>query len=413
MKSSSSGMTPEPSKSSVEAPPHENSIISPRKGVVSNNSITSPKNKSIGRPPVDDRAKGGASSAKVEAHKIGKPMQAEKSMAEDTFDSNDPFFGGGGQAAAGQETNPQMHFLNNMHHATHWLSQHELDRSKTPLRKRLNAIQCGHYLPLLAEVSASRLSGHSSENSRMNAQNSEAFSRTPSLISKTTPEQSKHQLRQPEAASAPSTRTEIDQNQDLDEDQQGMVPLNASENRGHVLSEKDYEDQLDSYVENSAEQRIWNVQVEQFWAEIDEVTVMLCPDAIEQYLPAGFVIPNCKCGTRCNIVRFSDADAGTHDHIWVCANKNCMYWELYECVDNCGNPINKSDPRMHSIPSGLQHTLEAHALNYSKSDMGDSQFRDKSPPTGKNATIVKQDVPGYGELTLEQFWAMVEENSNK
>ena len=50
----------------------------------------------------------------------------------------------------------QMHFLDSMHHATHWLKEHELQRSKKPLGSRLCSIKSGHFLPLLEQWSNTR-----------------------------------------------------------------------------------------------------------------------------------------------------------------------------------------------------------------------------------------------------------------
>ena len=56
----------------------------------------------------------------------------------------------------GLSSDIQMHFLDNMHHATHWLQQHEMQRSKKPLGSRLCSIKSGHCLPLLEKMSSTR-----------------------------------------------------------------------------------------------------------------------------------------------------------------------------------------------------------------------------------------------------------------
>ena len=73
----------------------------------------------------------------------------------------------------GPNMNLAMHYLDNMHHATHWLKQHEIERKQTPLSHRLRSIKNGECLSILQQVSQAKCSSlrlvskQSSKNSKV------------------------------------------------------------------------------------------------------------------------------------------------------------------------------------------------------------------------------------------------------
>ena len=73
----------------------------------------------------------------------------------------------------GPNMNLAMHYLDNMHHATHWLKQHEIERQQTPLSHRLRSIKNGECLSILQQVSQAKCSSlrlqskQSSKNSKV------------------------------------------------------------------------------------------------------------------------------------------------------------------------------------------------------------------------------------------------------
>ena len=67
------------------------------------------------------------------------------------------------------DVNVAMHYLDTLHHATHWLKQHELERSKKQFKHRLHVIKSCAYMPVLAEVSSSKRSRMNSFENYVNA----------------------------------------------------------------------------------------------------------------------------------------------------------------------------------------------------------------------------------------------------
>ena len=65
----------------------------------------------------------------------------------------------------GPNMNLAMHYLDNMHHATHWLKQHEIERKQTPLSHRLRSIKNGECLSILQQVSQAKFSSLRLQNS--------------------------------------------------------------------------------------------------------------------------------------------------------------------------------------------------------------------------------------------------------
>ena len=270
----------------------------------------------------------------------------------------------------------------------------------------LSAIQSGQYLPLLAEVSSSRDKS--------------------SLEKQEETDDVKNQMRK-HRKKIKATRIS-----DNAPSKTAIQDRDAGLNQGHVDQDQvsvssynsDQEHAQDQHALPQAEQeRLCQVQLQQFWVELEESATRI--DKVRQFIPVDFVVPKCNCGKKCSMVKYSDYDADTHDRIFVCDLRKCMFWKFYECIDSFGNVINRDDLVKHARGEcDLEeahklepHTLErnvdyAHALQH---DVDDAQ----APLTGAIVTGEKkqdrvkitQFVAGRGLLTLESFWDVVFQSS--
>ena len=97
----------------------------------------------------------GSEGGRPAAHVIGAPIE-EPSNASSTQPLCQHADAAPYRGLSSDDVDIQMHFLDSMHHATHWLKEHELQRSKKPLGSRLCSIKSGHFLPLLEQWSSTR-----------------------------------------------------------------------------------------------------------------------------------------------------------------------------------------------------------------------------------------------------------------
>ena len=104
-----------------------------------------------------DSRPSGSGGSRPAARAIGQPF------GEESASSTQPLCEQASNRAqnrglSSDQVDVQMHFLDRIKHATHWLKEHEMQRAKKPLAARLCKIKSGQNLPYLERMSSVRRS---------------------------------------------------------------------------------------------------------------------------------------------------------------------------------------------------------------------------------------------------------------
>ena len=278
------------------------------------------------------------------------------------------------------EVNVAMHYLDTLNHATDWLKQHELERSKIPLTRRLTRISTGNYLPALAEVSISR---------RREFQKR----RTVTLDEKM--QQFQQYVTEQKHGVSPTTSHD----QDVVNSKKSILSRVSQDelSRDSGNSMKADTGFVSDPIAESDRERVLELQRDEFWIGVHQETAVV-PEQLYG-LPRGFVVPCCECEIPCSLRRYAE-DTNVLHQVWFCSQEVCMACVFYNSIDSHGNICNANGMNVqaeytHDNPLGPEEdrSVSAHSLSYQH------ELESSEQETVAN-TI-------FGRLNLEQFWQQV------
>jgi hypothetical protein len=321
----------------------------------------------------------------------------------------------------GPNMNLAMHYLDNMHHATHWLKQHEIERKQIPLAERLRSIKTCECLKILAHVGQTKRESLSLQRSQ-----TAKIMQFQSYV-----DGSKHVLESKKLEGADDNLQDLVVEQDLGgaTDMKIDSSSNVVGEQNVVREQQNVEEgvtlDMAHMIRDQERQILFDIQLQEFWDQINDVSHFISIDDCD--LPDGYIVPVCHCGVECRLMRYPDRDL--YYTMWACSSQSCMVWGLYNCIDNDGHVVRATRTNSFgfveevatadAMASGQQieaHNIERHGswdargANSISWSINTDDFFDLSPTDAvdSSASAKPQAVNTvFGRLTLEKFWEYV------